>query len=120
MVGTSGSAAERLAAVIASPRKFPARTCVEVGGRVLNAIGVCAASADWISGGHHDRYSVGGLVRGQAGRGTPGHDHVDREIHQLGRERRKSLGLPLRKTIHEEMSLSFDIAEVAQPVPQSL
>src|SRR5262249_60642350 len=28
--------------------------------------------------------------------------------------------VPLRKTIHEEMSLSFDIAEVAQAVPQSL
>src|SRR5262249_36301989 len=72
--------------------------------------------ADWISGGHHDRYGVSCFVRGQAGRGTPGHDHVDRKIHQLGRERRKSLGVPLRKTIHEEMSLSFDIAEVAQAV----
>src|SRR5262249_49551199 len=76
--------------------------------------------ADWISGGHHDRYDVSGFVRGQARRGTPGHDHVDWKTDQLGRERRKSLGVPLRKTIHEEMSLSFDIAEVAQAVPQSL
>ena len=56
----------------------------------------------------------------QARRGSPRHNHVDRKTHQLGREGRKSFSVPLRKPIDEEMSLSFDIAEVAQPVPQSL
>ena len=32
------------------------------------------AGADWISGGHHDRYGVGGSMRGKTGRGAPGHD----------------------------------------------
>src|SRR5262249_29311051 len=76
--------------------------------------------ADWIAGGHHDRYGVGGSMRGKTGRCAPGHDQVDRKTDQLGGQGRKSLGVPLRKTIHEEMSLPFDIAEVAQPVPQSL
>ena len=73
-----------------------------------------------IAGGHHDRYGVGGFVRGQAGRGTPGHDQVDWKIHQLGREHRKSLSVPLGKTVQEEMALSFDVAQVSQPMPQSL
>src|SRR4051794_10233287 len=49
-VGTSGSAADRLADVTASPRNVPAFTCGEVGGSALNAIGVCPEMADWIAG----------------------------------------------------------------------
>jgi hypothetical protein len=59
-------------------------------------------------------------VRGQAGRGAPGHDQVDWKSHQLGRERGKSLGLTLGKPVQKKMALSFDVAQVSQPMPQSL
>jgi hypothetical protein len=59
-------------------------------------------------------------VRGETGRCSPGHDQVDRKIDQLGRQDRKSLRTPLGKTVLEAVTLSLDITQVPQPVPQSL
>ena len=50
MVGTSGSADERLAEVTARPRSLPPCTCGAVGGSAVKAIGVWPATADWIAG----------------------------------------------------------------------
>jgi hypothetical protein len=59
-------------------------------------------------------------MRGEAGRRAPGNDQVDRKMDQLGRQGRKSLRTPLGKTILEAMTLSLDVTQVPQPVPQSL
>jgi hypothetical protein len=47
MVGTSGSAAERLAAVTARPRKLPSLMLAIAGGSAVNAIGVWPASVEF-------------------------------------------------------------------------
>src|SRR5207249_7407757 len=77
-------------------------------------------NADGVAGGHDNRYRAGGFMRGEAGRGAPGHDQVDRKIDQLGRQGSKSLRTRLCKTVLEAMTLSLDITQIPQPIPQSL
>src|SRR5262249_13546674 len=56
---------------------------------------------------------------GRGGRGsTRGRDDVDREASQFACGRGKPIGLALRRTILKGDGLTFDIAELAQPLPE--
>ena len=59
-------------------------------------------------------------MRRETGRCAPGHNQVDRKTDQLGRQGRKSLCTPLGKPVLEAVTLSLDITQVPQPMPQSL
>src|SRR5262249_56358851 len=54
------------------------------------------------------------------GGGAYGHNPVDGEPDQLGRQVREPFILPLRPTVFNDEVLAFDIAEVAQPLPEGI
>jgi hypothetical protein len=47
-------------------------------------------------------------------------DDVDLELHQLCRKIGKSIELPFREPILDGDVFSFDVAELAQPLPECL
>ena len=69
---------------------------------------------------HDDRDRRCGGLGGAARRRAVGRDHVDRQTRQLGRGRRKPLGIAVGAAIFESDGLSFDIAGLAQRLPERL
>src|SRR5262245_36488433 len=69
---------------------------------------------------HHDRDRVRGVL-GDADRGSAhAHQHVHRELDQLGRSVAEPLGTALRSPQLNNEILPLDIAEVAQTLPKSI
>ena len=63
---------------------------------------------------HYDGDRLGGLLGRQGGRGAHGHDHVDLERDQLGRQGGKALGMPLGIAPLNRDVLAFHIPEGAE------
>ena len=69
---------------------------------------------------HDDRDGRCGGLGGAARRRAIGHDHVDRQTRQIGRRCRKPPGIAVGAAIFESDGLSFDIARLAQRLPERL
>ena len=60
------------------------------------------------------------LLAALRGRRPPGHDQVDLETNQFGREVREPLGATIRRPIFDDQVSPFDVAEIAQPFAQGI
>jgi hypothetical protein len=71
--------------------------------------------------GEHDRQRRRGLLRGQGGEGAAdGHDDIDLERDQLGRQSGELLGLPLGIPVFDQEVAAFDVTEVTQSLMEGL
>src|SRR5262249_30892496 len=67
----------------------------------------------------HDDWNRCRRLLGCEGRGsTVGHNDIDRKAHQFVRGCGEPIGFALRRTILKGDGLTFDIAELAQPLPE--
>ena len=69
----------------------------------------------------HNHRDCSGRVFGRPGGGRPsGHDQVDFEKNQFGREVREPLGATIGRPIFDDQVSPFDVAEIPQPPAQSV
>src|ERR1051325_10006337 len=68
----------------------------------------------------HDRDGAGGLLGRQRGDRRSRDDDVDAALHQLRRQRAGALLVAVREPGLKGDRLSFDVAEVAQPLPEGV
>ena len=69
----------------------------------------------------HNRWNRFGRLFGRPGGGCPpGHDQVDIETDQFGREVRESLGATIRRPIFDHQISPFDVAPVPEPPAQGV
>jgi hypothetical protein len=61
-----------------------------------------------------------GLLRGSRRTYAMGHDHVDLEEDEFGREIGEPLGPPVSPSLLDDDVLALDVPELAQPVPKRL
>src|SRR4030095_15291381 len=74
-----------------------------------------------IGGGrHHDWDRVGGLLGRADGGAAPGHNQVHLELDQLGRQVAETFLTSLGIAVLNDKVLALDVAEIAQPLPESL
>ena len=69
---------------------------------------------------HHHGNGSGRVLGRPGGWRPPGHDQVDLETNQFGREVREPLGATIRRPIFDDQVSPFDVAEVPQPLAQGV
>jgi hypothetical protein len=67
---------------------------------------------------HHDRARARGVLGGVDGWAAPGHNYVDLEPDQLGRQVAGPLETPLRIAVLDDEVLALHVAEVTQTFPE--
>ena len=78
------------------------------------------SAAHGIRHDRHDNRDGLGRVLGRANRRSMGHEDVDWEPDEVGREGGEALGLPIRKPPRHGEVLALHPAMLAQPVPEGL
>jgi hypothetical protein len=69
----------------------------------------------------HNHWNCSGRVFSRPGGWrSPGHDQVDLETNQLGREVREPRGATIRRPIFDDQVSSFNVAEIPQPLAQGV